>query len=216
MNKIKIKLIDNTELKDGTDGTFSNGYTQYKKLVRPNQGIDIETGDTIHFFDYGLVEANGYHFIDKKDIFLRSGFIQKKGSVAIRKNITKKENGFILGEEEFFNIIDSNVSSIKDNELVIVNSKTSYLFNYNNTPMVFIYPQHVFLILDPVTQKIKAGPDFMMLKPLVKKHLIVKDIKENSGIFEGKEYFFESASYDIKIKNNHFRIVNKNDIKLIK
>jgi hypothetical protein len=215
MNKtlVKFKLVDNTKVGSLTDDVFVRGYTEYKQAVIPNEGIDIANADRIHFYHYGMYKVDEDYVINKKDIFLRNGYLQIKGIICERKTIEPSELGFKLASQEFFRVVDSNMSKYKENDLIMCVERTSYKFNYNSRRLVFINPDNVVL---KITQDgLKTGDNYMLLDFLVNElGFIIEDKNVQVGRDDEDVYYFSSISYLIMIDGKSRMIVNKKDIKL--
>lgn len=218
MTKKIIQLIDNTKTNSFSAEIYAKGYTEYKQLCRPNAGIELDTGDVVHFFTDGLILAGDNYLINNDHIFLRNGYLQRPGMVCKRHkvNVVSSLIGADIESQEFWRVIDSNIPEILDNSLVVTIERTSTWFNFGNEQLYFIPPDKAFLV---VTAKgISAGPEFVLLETYAEKDTVLLNEKEIPGIGQknGMLYYFSRGRYKIKLNHRPYWVVEKKNIKLIR
>ena len=193
---MKIKLIDNHKL-DFVGDVFANGYTQYQRLCNPNEGIDSK-GNRVHFYERELLEIGSEYYIPSHAVFLKNGFLQKKGLIYTRFNVDQSYNDIALESVDFFFVLDSNCD-VPEGSVILCKSYTSHWFNLDNKQLLFNSQNNVLMYSDGSDWK--AGPDYLML--------------DSNDSFEGKQYYYNYFQYKATLEGHEYTIVNKLDIKLV-
>jgi len=211
-NTIILTPEDNTKMDGFVDETYSKGYSEYNRLYIPNQGT-AENGDILHYFPYGSITLGPKVAINKKQIFLKNGYLVKPGVIVEKYYVKKSKNGLVLGDEQYFKVIDSSIDTVPKNSLIIVMAGQGYRFNLNKRSFFFIQPDKILLTMN--ASGINAGPSNLLLKTIKPIMLGVECKNPNKGELGGKTYYFEEALYEVVIANVRHYIVAKSDIKII-
>jgi len=210
-----IDIIDNTNTGGIDSQTSVKGQENSYRLVIPNQGI-TKSGVTVHFFSHGLVKIKNQYFVHPEQIFLRNGYLQKPGVIVSKNVIRAQDEIFDYEDECFFRVLDSNIE-IEKGDLVLVNARTSYRFNYNGREYFYIDPSQIFATYSHSRLSFEAGPEYMMLEKEDQDDDLILGLdnkKLNSGLKNGFRYFFSDVEYEIDYDAKEFLIVSKQDIKL--
>lgn len=208
---IKIKLNDNTITKNLTHTAHEKGVSEYERHFIPNEGV-TDDGDVIHFYPYNLIRIdNEIHVVDKSNIFLENGYLQKPGVIVQKYFVEMEDAGFILGDQTFFKVIISNVDAVKVGSLILIIANQCMRFNYDESEYFFVNKDSVFLCLGDAT---KAGPDYILLEVPESKLLGANNDKSNYGYSDGIKYYFDQAMYELDINGKRNIVVKKRDLKL--
>lgn len=208
---IKIKLNDNTVKKDLTHTSYEKGISEYERHFIPNEGL-TDDGDVIHFYPYNLIHIdNEIYALDKNNIFLENGYLQKPGVIVQKHFVELEEAGFLLGDQKFFKVIISNVDEVKVGSLILIIANQCIRFNYDESEYFFVNKDSIFLCLG---SEIKAGPDFILLEIPESELLGANNDKSNYGYSDGIKYYFDQAMYELDIYGKRNIVVRKRDLKL--
>ena len=204
--------IDNTELEGLVHKTYSKGYSEYRRLFIPNQGLD-NNDDMVHYHPYGVISINDKVCVPSCNIFLRNGYLEQPGVIVEKYYVKRNADGVILGDEQYFRVIDSNIDSIKIDSLVIVMADKGHRFNIDKDEFFYIKPEMILVVFDKYG--IRSGPHNMLLKRPSSEILGISNKRTNKGTHKDFTYYFDSALYDIVYDNIKYVIVATKDIKII-
>ena len=206
--------IDNTDIGFNINQTFEKGYSEYNRLYIPNQGED-DNGDMYHYFPYGVIAIDDKIVVDKSHLFLKNGYLLKEGVIVEKYYVTKNSDGIILGDEQYFKVIDSNVDTIPKGSLIVAMADQSYRFNLDTSEFFFVQADKVLIVMS--VNGLEPGPYNMLLEKKAKCDILglEENLETNKGDCDNKTYFFEYALYDITIANKPHVIVAKKNIKLV-
>lgn len=213
MKHLILKPRDNTDTGNVVSKVYTKGYSEYNRLYIPNEGIDY-SGNIFHYFPYGAIRIDKNIVIDEKHAFLKNGYLLKKGLIVEKYHIKKAISDIFIKDEKFFRVIDSNIESVKKDNLVIVMKDQGHRFNYNHDEYFFIQEDKILIVLNE--EGISPGPANMLME-LSKKYDILglNEYKENCGRCNNSTYFFSDSLYEIIISNIKHVVVSKSDIKIV-
>jgi hypothetical protein len=223
-NYTLLKPIDNTDMGFCLNKIYQRGVSEYNRLFYPNQGED-EEGNIYHYLTYGAIKVKDMIVaVNNDNIFLKNGFLTKPGVIVHKKLIKNKKNGVIVRDQLYFRVLDSNIESVKKDNLIIIIARSSYRFNYNKEEFFYVPEKNILLIMnenghfagpgkmilkDPehpcLGIRYKTNPEFYSFKlPLIRK-----------GSFKRKTYYYKEPLYRVIINEVKYHIVWEKDIKVI-
>lgn len=211
MDKLLITPVDNTDIDGFINDSFEKGYSEYNRLFIPNQGID-EDGNIIHYLPYGAISINDKLAIERENIFLINGYLNKPGVIVEKHYISKEVDGFILGDEKYFRVIDSNID-VPVNSLIIIMANQCDRFNLNKRELFYVRPESILIYLTP--EGINPGPNNLLIKDFQDDLLGLSAYDQNKGTVGDNTYHYSDALYDMIIHNEKYSVVSKRDVKLV-
>lgn len=207
-----VTPVDNTILENLVHETFERGYSEHQRMTVPNQGI-CDNGDMIHYFQTSVLKVKDKIAVPKSDIFLVNGYLKKPGIVVEKYYVSRESDGLLLGDEQYFRVLDSNVEGVKQNDLVIVEARTGKRFNIDMTEFFFVHPEKILLVLSGDRGTV-PGPFNMLLK-YEEPGILGSDQEMTShGVFDGWRYHFASPLYTVELNNEKHVVVSKKEVKV--
>jgi YHS domain-containing protein len=209
-NYIKIKLEDNTRLNEPVPRSYKKGFTGKHAMAHPNQGV-TEDGATIHFYNYGLYNLKeDIYAIDKKNIFMRNGKLSKKGIIVKATPVKQNPFGIEIRQQDFFQVVQSNVEDVCVGNIIIAVPQTSFRFNYKGKEYWLIEPNNIMI---NIKDKIESGPEFAFLEAVKDNNDIFSKEIAGCGIHEnGEKYYFLKSICRLELKDKSIHIVRYKDI----
>lgn len=211
MSHVILNPIDNTKLEGKVDESYQKGVSEYNRLFIQNQGTDANN-NIIHYFPWGSILVGDKIAVKSEHIFLKNGYLAKRGVIVEKYYISKQKNGVLLSDEKYFRVLESNLEEVNKNDLVIVMADQGFRFNFNKKEFFFVASDKILIVIG--CRGVKAGPDNLLLEAPKQDMLGLEDNKPNKGILDNKTYYFSDALYDIVIAHTPYMAVAKKDIKL--
>ena len=206
-----IEIVDNTNQDIG----YEKGFSELYRLTIANEARDTKTGDILHFFYNGVFGDSKNKYVDSRSIFLVNGFLNLPGVVCEKYFLSKEAHGFITEDEKYFVVKDSNVDSVKINDLVICKANTSYKFNFCGKELFFVKPPFISLIFKD--GEYCAGDNYLLLKIITNSSewLELEEEIPRKGTYKGRTYYFDNRDIYFKINNIAYYLVHKSNIYLV-
>jgi hypothetical protein len=210
-----IQIIDNTADMLGGSNTADNRQENSFRLTIPNLGI-AKNGDNVHYFHSNLRKLNTEHYyIPDSSIFLKNGDLIKNGIIVKKVWINKTFGMNLEDEEKYFICTQSQIEEVSKGDVVIVNARTAYRFNYMYREYFYVSPANIILIMKPMEKEFHPGPGKLLLKEAVIDHGfgITQGLKY-AGDLNNCRYHFNEAEYEIEIDGINHYVVKESEIKL--
>jgi len=217
---IIVEIIDNTKKGAFDDGGYAEGYSDYCKQPFPNRGRVVSssgkfnTEDDLIFYEMGGIRCGRYIVIKPESVFLRNGFLQKRGVIVEKHSVSQGDDSFTIRTQEYFKVIDSSIPEIQDGNLVVIRPRMCHRFNYNDREFFFVADNAIMFYVNQ--DQILPGPCYEIAKQSNDSpdyFQITSQVKKNSGIVSSQDViFFDEQVCKVLIDENYYYIVPKNSV----
>lgn len=190
-NYAAVELIDNTNI-DGFSG-YAKGFSENHNLLDPSEARIIsspkyEPETIIQFINYQSWEHEGCHFIPSGSIFLSEGSLVKSGVVLKKTYVEQVDSGFRFRQQDFFQVVASNLEEIKQSDFVVTKSYTSFRFNHDGKEYFYASPSNIMIVI--TEDGIRPGPAYQF-------------VEKDSGLI------YAYSVFEIDISGQVYKIVPK-------
>lgn len=180
----------------------------------PSKGT-TSCGKDVYFFEESKIRISGdKYYVPSEGIIATNERLIANGILCMRRSVSQASMDVILEEQDFYQVIASNISGVSVGDLVVCKEYSAYKFKIGETQLSFFFPETILLVAS-LTEGFKSGPMYVMLDSDV--DVMDKDIAEkiHEAHDDNSNYYFKKFSHKVILKGRTKIIVNKKDMKLV-
>lgn len=161
------------------------------------------------FIEDGILHLTNQTYAVPQENVIYNQRLLKEGVIAYKEVVKQKLGSFIIGEQEYYKVKESNIEA-KPGDLIVVRERTAYAFELNGESLAYFGKGNVLLIVSERQKQIIPGPDFMLLQPDHDGY----DSENIDNITKAQGYYFTNFTMRLYIKGKLNLLVAKTDIKI--